>query len=106
MNQSIDIPDRLNLDILKAFGIEKAPQEWEKFLALAGEAILTSVVRRIKDHLPEEKQEEFFWLFETPSSDEEKAAFFKTYVPNFQELLLEETAHFKKEALEYGQKTA
>lgn len=88
-----------NLDVLKPFGLEHAPEEWEEFFKLAGEAILTSVVAKIEAGLPEDKREEFFQLFERPATDEEKAEFFTRHVPNFKELLLGEIARFKSEAI-------
>ena len=92
-----------NADILKIFGLENAPaQEQEKFLDMAGQTILTQVVRRIKEQLPEDKREEFFRLFETPASDEEKKVFFATYVSNFKDILFEEVTRFKKEAAEFA----
>jgi hypothetical protein len=102
----MNLQDPLATNILDTFGLKNAPPgEQDRFLDAAGEAVLTSLVKKIKNRLTGEKREEFFRLFEAPSSDEEKAAFFKTYVPNFKELLLEEVARFKKEALEYGRKT-
>lgn len=101
----MNLRDALTGDILDTFGLKNAPpEEQEKFLNMASEAILTSVVRRVKEHLPEDKREEFFRLFETPASDEEKAAFFKSHVPDFQKILLEEVARFKQEALAAAQK--
>lgn len=102
----MNLRDALTTDVLGAFGLQAAPpEEQEKFLDMASEAILTLVVRRIKEHLPEDKREEFFRLFEMPTPDEEKAAFFKTYIPDFQRILLEEVARFKREALQYGEKS-
>ena len=92
-----------NTEILKIFDLENAPaEEREKFFQMAGQAILTQVVRRIEQQLPQDKREEFLGLFERPSSDEEKTAFFKQHVPNFKELLLEEVTRFKREALEFN----
>lgn len=102
-----DATPPFNTNILKVFGLDTAPEaEQEAFLQRAGEAVLGAVVRRISQHLPEDKREEFFRLFEQPSSDEEKNIFFEKYVSNFQGLLLEEVARFKREALAAAQSSA
>ena len=101
----IESTSPFNTDILRAFGLENTPEEeQEKFFKIAGQAILTQLVRRIKQQLPEDQREEFFRLFEQPSSDEEKKVFFETHVPNFKDLLFEEVTRFKREALEFTQK--
>jgi 16S rRNA C967 or C1407 C5-methylase (RsmB/RsmF family) len=101
----MDSRNPLATNILDTFGLQNAPpEEQDKFLDMAGEAVLTSLVKRIKNQLAEDRREEFFRLFEGPSSDEEKTAFFKTHVSNFKELLLEEVGRFKKEAMQDSQK--
>lgn len=93
-------------EILRVFGLHDAPEEERvAFLQSASETILTDVVRRIEAALPEDKKEEFFQLFEKPATDEEMAAFFKTYVPNFKELLVEELTRFKSKALAYAKQS-
>ncbi len=90
-------------EILRAFNLHDAPEEKRaEFLQSASEAILTGVVKKIEAQLPEDKQNEFLQLFERPTNDEELTAFFKTYVPNFKELLVEELTRFKSEALKHG----
>ena len=90
-------------NILKIFGLDTAPEaEQEAFSERAGEAVLGAVVHRIAAQLPEDKREEFFRLFEAPSTDEEKKVFFATYVSNFKDILFEEVARFKKEAAEFA----
>ena len=61
--------------------------------------ILAEVMKKIEAGLPEDKREEFFRLFEDSASDEEKTAFFKTYIPNFKDIFTEEIIRFKSEAL-------
>ena len=88
---------------LREFGLENASEEErDAFFASAGQEILTEVARKIGVQLPEDKREEFFGLFERPSTDEEKAAFFSAYVPNFKDLLVEEVARFKSEVIKHA----
>lgn len=95
-----DAQTALGADIIELFGLHNAhPEEREKFLDAASEAILAQVVRKVETALPEDRREEFYALFEKPAADEEKAAFFKTYIPNFKDIFLEEIIRFKNEAL-------
>src|SRR3989338_4014298 len=90
-------------NLLALFGLASAsPEEQEKFLTEASEKILEATVEKIEQKLPPEKREEFFQLFEKdpPASEEEKAAFFRTYVPDFRDILLTEVERFQKKALE------
>ena len=89
-------------NLLALFGLADAPpEEQEKFLNDASEKILEAVVEKIETKLPAEKREEFFQLFEKdPSaSEEEKAAFFRTHIPDFRDILLGEIERFEREAL-------
>lgn len=89
-------------NLLALFGLASAsPEEQEKFLNEASEKILEAVVERIEQKLPPSRREEFFQLFEKepPTSEDEKAAFFRTYVPDFSDILLGEVERFQKEAL-------
>ncbi|MEK7099468.1 MAG: DUF5663 domain-containing protein [Patescibacteria group bacterium] len=95
----MDIPDGFNLDILKAFGLEKSPEKWDAFFARAGEAIMMAVIRRLEKELPDEQMEEFFCLFEGSASDEEKKVFLDAHIPRFKDMLFEEVARFKTTAL-------
>ncbi|OHA03457.1 MAG: hypothetical protein A3J58_03620 [Candidatus Sungbacteria bacterium RIFCSPHIGHO2_02_FULL_52_23] len=90
-------------NLLALFGLADASSEaQEKFLNDASEKILEAVVEKIEQKLPPEKREEFFRLFEKdpPASEEEKAAFFQTYIPDFRDILLAEVERFQKKALE------
>ncbi len=101
MDQDISV---FSDEILRVFGLHEAPEEERvKFLQSASESILTAVVGRVEAQLPEDKREEFFQLFEKPATDEEMGAFFKTYVPNFKELLVEELTRFKSEAMKHSE---
>lgn len=93
-------------EILRAFGLHDAPDEAKaEFLQSASEAILTEVVKKIEAQLPEDRRNEFLQLFERPANDEELAMFFKTHVPNFKELLVEELTRFKREAIAHAKST-
>ncbi len=90
----------LGADMIELFGLAGAPsEEQERFLDAASEVILAEVMKKIEAGLPEDKREEFFRLFEDSASDEEKTAFFKTYIPNFKDIFTEEIIRFKSEAL-------
>lgn len=94
-----------NYNLLSLFGMDKASEEEkEEFLTAATHAVLTAVVGRIEKKLPEDKREAFYRLFEAGAPDEEKAAFFKTYVPDFKDVLVEELARFNREAIEQNKK--
>ncbi len=92
-------------NLLALFGLASvSPEEQEKFLTEASEKILEAVVEKIEQKLPEDKREEFFRLFEKepPASEEEKAAFFRTYMPDFRDILLAEVERFQREALAHA----
>ena len=95
----MDVPEGFNLDVLKAFGLEKNPEQWDEFFATAGEAIMLSVIRRVERQLPKEKMEEFLRLFEAPATDEEKGGFLDAHIPNFAALIAQEVERFKTTAL-------
>ncbi len=92
-----------NYNLLSLFGMGSASEEErDEFLGAATQAVLTAVVGRIEQKLPADKAEEFHRLFETNASDEEKAAFFTTYIPDFKDILLEELQRFNREAITRG----
>jgi hypothetical protein len=94
------IRELLDLDLLELFGLKNAPaEEQEKFFDAASQAIFTRLVARIEETLSPEKKEEFYRLFETPASDEDKQTFFAQEIPDFEKILLEETLAFKEGAL-------
>ncbi|TSD05034.1 MAG: hypothetical protein Greene071436_17 [Parcubacteria group bacterium Greene0714_36] len=95
----MDIPEGFNLDILKRFGLEHAPEKWDEFFARAGEAIMIAVIRRVEKELPEEKAEEFLRLFEGTATDEEKKSFLDAHIPNFGALMAQEIGRFRTAAL-------
>ncbi len=90
-----------NYNLLSLFGMGSASEEEKnEFLTAATQAVLTRVVGRIEQKLPADKAEEFHRLFETNASDEEKAAFFTAYIPDFKDILMEELQHFNRSAIE------
>lgn len=90
-------------NLLSLSGMDTASgEEQEEFLTTASHAVLTAVVGRIEQKLPEDKREEFHRLFETNAPDEEKAAFFTTYIPDFKEILVEELERFNREAIAHA----
>lgn len=102
-----DAQTALGADIVELFGLQDAPpDEQEKFLDAASETILAEVMRKIETQLSQDKREEFYALFEKPATDEERTAFFKQYVPDFKDILMEEIIRFKKEALKRAGKSS
>jgi len=94
------IQELWELNLVKAFGLDSASeQEKKEFLDHTSQLVMQKVVERIEQELPEEKREEFLQVFEQPGVQEEKVAFIKQNVPNFEEILLEEMLAFKEEAL-------
>ena len=92
-----------NYNLLSLFGMDStSEEEKEEFLSAASQAVLTAVVGRIENKLPADKAEEFHRLFEANAPDEEKAAFFTAYIPDFKDLLMEELARFNREAIARG----
>ncbi len=92
--------DIITTNLLDALGLSSAPEEEKQdFLKKAAAMVLGELVQRIKKQLPEDKQEDFLAVFSGEHSDDERLLFLRNYVPNFEELLIDEALAFKKEAL-------
>lgn len=99
----MDQENEFSDEIVRAFGLQNAPKEtWDDFFHSAIRAIAAAALRKAEDRLSPDKQDELYRLLTTASSDEEKAAFFKTHLPDFKDILLEETIRFRNDALQYG----
>ena len=90
-------------NIFSILGLEHAPQaEKDALLDTVAEATLMAFFKRIEDRLSPDKRAEMYRLFETETSNEQKAEFFKTHAPDAESILMEEIARIKQEALERG----
>ena len=97
-----NLKDILQFDVLESFGLTNASEEEkDKALEHVTVIILGEVADRIEASLSEEKQEEFRALFRDPASSEEKRMkFLRDQVPDFEDMVLEETFRFKLEMIE------
>lgn len=94
----MDINSIVQSNILDAVGLNDAPEDEQRaFIEGAASMIMDEVVEEIAKRLPDGEKEEFFRLFGGESSADEdlKAAFLKAHVPDFDELVLQETYAFK-----------
>ena len=97
----------LSQNIFSILGLEDAPQEEKRaLLDQVAEETMTAFFKRIEDRLPEDRREELYRLFETQTSDEEKAKFFAAYAPDAANILVEEITRIKREAGERGAMSA
>lgn len=86
----------LSADLLTVFGLENATQETkDAFLTEATRLVLAKVAARIEDELPAEKKAEFTSLFSAPNSEEDQTRFLDAHVPDFEEMVVQETLLFK-----------
>lgn len=82
-------------NILQTLRLDKLEEEVQKeAMGDAAEIILQSVVDEIEGTLPAEVRDEFGRVFDE-ENEEERKAFIKKYVPNFQNLLVVETLRYK-----------
>lgn len=91
----------LNLNLLEELGVEKWPQEErEAFLESFADVIHMKIVGRLIDTMNPEQQEELDKLLSQNPSDVVLANSLLKIVPNFEELVQEEIAHYKKQLLD------
>lgn len=81
------------IDTLK---LKDAPQEVrQEAVDEALEIIFESVVDRIKAEFSNEVMTQYMRVFEEENSEEKRVEFLKTHVPNFEEIVAEETFRYK-----------
>ena len=81
------------MDTLK---LKDAPQEArQEAVDDALEVIFESVADRMKAELSDEALIEYEHVFDEGSSEEERVAFIKKHIPNFEEIVAEETFRYK-----------
>jgi hypothetical protein len=93
--------DKLNQNILTAFGLDKLPKERKQKLVLRiGEVVFKRIMARVLQELDEKKQKDFEELFDKKPYDGEAVfEFLKSNVDDFENLVEEEISDFRKEAL-------
>ena len=92
----MDIDQFLKTNIVDLAGLSGAPEDVKRdFLAKASELVLTAIVDRIDSELDESKKEEFYRIFREGAKNEDMQAFLKANVPNFEEIVGEETGRVK-----------
>ena len=95
-SSTMNVDEFLKTNVLDLVGLADAPRDVrESFLARASEMVLEAVVSRIDKSLDADKREEFYRVFKEGAKEEEKQAFIKAYVPNFEEIVGEETGRVK-----------
>ncbi|MEK7560386.1 MAG: DUF5663 domain-containing protein [Patescibacteria group bacterium] len=101
----VSIDDVIQLNILNILGADKLPEEKRKqILADMTRMLLEQVVMRISDALPADKKEEFYRVFGgAPSSDDEKRAFLRAHVSDFDEIVLQEVMAFKYAVAQFAE---
>ncbi len=93
---TMDIDQFLKTNIVDLAGLSGAPEDVKRdFLAKASELVLTAIVDRIDSELDESKKEEFYRIFREGAKNEDMQAFLKANVPNFEEIVGEETGRVK-----------
>lgn len=83
-------------NILDLLGLSEAPHHvQQRAINQALEIIFDSVANRIKAELSPEALTHYAHAFRENSSEEERSAFLATYVPQFDEIVKEETLRYK-----------
>lgn len=86
----------LSADLLTIFGLENAPEDSKStFLTEATHLVLAKVAERIESELPPEKKAEFTSLFSASDHEEDQVRFLDAHVPDFEEIVVQETLLFK-----------
>ncbi len=92
------IKDELNKNIFEVFGIgEMSEGEQEEAIIGIGEVIFKSVLLRVLPILKEEELKEYEKLLEKNPEPDEVLEFFFEKIPNFLQVVAEETEKLKKE---------
>lgn len=90
----------ISKNLLTILGLTLASEdEQDAALDRAADEALMGWFERIEARLTPVEREEMYRLFETDTSDEEKAAFFKMHAPDSADILMEEVVRVKERAL-------
>lgn len=102
---TMTIDEFLKANIVDLVGLGSAPESVKReFLSKASEMTLERVVSRVDKILPEAEKEEFYRVFGDEGSDDDMQKFIKENVPNFEEIVGEETARVKVELVKAAEK--
>ena len=83
-------------NLIDTLQLKNAPQEArQEAVDDALEVIFESVADRVKAELSEEALIEYEHVFDEGNSEEERVAFIKKHIPNFEEIVAEETFRYK-----------
>ena len=83
-------------NILETLKLTDAPKKaQDEAVEDAMEIIMESATDRIKDGLSDEALEEFERVFSGDHTESERDAFLKKHVPDFEEILVEESLRYK-----------
>lgn len=95
----------LTQNIIQDLGLDKlSAEEQAKALMEVGKIIFQRVILRVMDELSEEDKNEFDKLLDEKMNDETAILnFLQSKLPNFNEIVNEEVAGFKKESSELMQ---
>ncbi len=93
------VQEDLRNNIITTFGIDKMPEEKrEEMVNRIGKIIFEAVLMRVLPMLTEEELNEYEKLLEKNVSPDQLMEFFFAKVPNFLEIISEESANFQKDA--------
>lgn len=94
-----DLQNLLELNILKLFDMEQAPEEEQAaFLRGCMNEIFEQVTMRIREELPDDTRQEFADTFKDGEPGERQIAFLEKYVPHLDEMIVSAILAFKKSA--------
>ena len=83
-------------NLIDTLNLKDAPQEVrQEAVDDALEIIFESVADRVKAGLSDEALIEYEHVFDEGGSEEERVAFIKKHIPNFEEIVAEETFRYK-----------
>lgn len=101
MTNAQQIQEEIRNNIITMFGINELPVgEQEETINKIGELIFQSVLLRILPLLPQEDQEEYNQLVENKVMPNELFDFFFAKVPDFLQIVAEESENFRRESAE------
>lgn len=96
------MPNLLGQDIVKDLGLDAmSPEKQEEILERIGSLIFQATLIRVLELMTDEEHDEFDEFFELNQGEPEKIfEYLETSVPNFGDILEQETEKFKKDGLD------
>lgn len=96
-----EIQGEVRENIILMFGIDKLPPEkQEETINRIGKTIFESVLLRVLPTMKEEELAEYEKMLENNVHPDELMEFFFDRVPNFMQIIIEESENFRKDAEE------